>query len=77
MEPGESLKGYRDAWFDSAGKYVSSPVYHRSRLAPGARVDGPAIIEQTDSATILDPDSYLVVDNFGNLVIHLSGDVEG
>ncbi|MCL5076570.1 MAG: hydantoinase/oxoprolinase family protein [Actinobacteria bacterium] len=77
VEPGDLLKGHRDAWFDSAGKYLSTPVYYRSRLAPGVQVDGPAIIEQTDSATILDPDSYLVVDNFGNLVIHLSGNVKG
>lgn len=49
-----------DAWIDT-------PVFDRTDLFPGARVDGPALISQPDSTTFLPPGSHAVVDDMLNL----------
>ena len=49
-------------------RYVAS-VYHRRDLLAGQHVDGPAIIEQEDTTTLVPADFRASVDAFGNLVI--------
>jgi N-methylhydantoinase A len=66
----ESCRGRRRAWFDGTGWSVV-PVYERERLPPDATVEGPAIVEQADSATVLDPESRARQDRLGNLVIEV------
>lgn len=68
---GDPLKGHRSAWFESEDGFVPTPVYDRVRLVPGSRIEGPAIIEQSDSATVLEPGMHSEIDHVGNLVIHL------
>ncbi|MET4690619.1 hydantoinase/oxoprolinase family protein [Sinorhizobium fredii] len=58
-----------EAWFD--GKAVPTLVYHRTDLRAGHRFDGPAIIAQDDTTTVVPPDFVVLVDPFGNLVITL------
>lgn len=59
----ETQKAYfNGAWHDT-------PHVDRDRLAPGARVQGPAIIRQYDTTTVLLPDHYADVDDLGNLLI--------
>jgi N-methylhydantoinase A len=48
---------------------VQCPVYERSRLGAGARIDGPAIIIQLDSTALLLPGQTAEVDRFGSLLI--------
>ena len=48
---------------------VQCPVYERSRLGAGARIDGPAIITQLDSTALLLPGQTAEVDRFGSLLI--------
>ena len=38
-----------------AADYVTAKVYDRDGLAPGDAVAGPAIIEQSDTTTLIDP----------------------
>ena len=57
----------RDAYF--AGAWYKTPVFTRDTLAPGAALPGPAIIEQMDATTVLDPGAHLRVDAAGNMVI--------
>jgi N-methylhydantoinase A len=49
-------------------RYVAS-VYHRRDLLAGQHVDGPAVIEQEDTTTLVPADFRASVDAFGNLVI--------
>lgn len=51
------------------GGWAQTPHIDRDRLAAGARVEGPAIIRQYDTTTVLLPDHYLEVDDSGNLLI--------
>ena len=45
------------------------PVYRREDLAPGAAFAGPAIVEQLDSTTVVEPGDTVRVDPLGNLDI--------
>ncbi|MBI1847503.1 MAG: hydantoinase/oxoprolinase family protein [Candidatus Rokubacteria bacterium] len=58
--------GERRAWFGHAG-FVATAIYDRARLPLGARVAGPAIIEQADTTTVLPPAHEARVDEAGNL----------
>jgi N-methylhydantoinase A len=49
--------------------WTATPRYDRARLGAGAVVDGPAVLEQLDSTTVLGPGQRATVDRFGNLVV--------
>ncbi len=48
---------------------IAAPVYERSRLHPGARFVGPALVVQPDCTTVLHPGQQANVDAFGNLIV--------
>ncbi|HYB41760.1 MAG TPA: hydantoinase/oxoprolinase family protein [Candidatus Methylomirabilis sp.] len=60
--------GERPAYFAPPG-FVATAIYERARLPVGARVRGPAIIEQADTTTVLPPGYAAVLDESGNLRI--------
>ncbi len=62
---GPAKKGTRPAYFGDG--FVETPVYDRYRLAPGAEIQGPAIIEEREATTILAPGDRLSVDQAGTL----------
>ena len=47
------------------------PVYDRTKLGPGHRFEGPAIVEQYDATTVVCPEQTVQVDHGGNLRIRL------
>ena len=53
----------------SEGGFVDTPTYDRARLAPGQLLSGPAVVEQTDSTTVIHPGYTGVVDLHGNILI--------
>ena len=50
-------------------RWYDTPVYQRDDLLPGMSFDGPAIIEQKDTTTVVEPDMTLVVDPHSNLLV--------
>jgi N-methylhydantoinase A len=48
---------------------VDCPSYDRYRLPAGAVIDGPAIVEEMDSTTVIHPGFRAEVDRYGNLFI--------
>lgn len=68
--PGRA-KSRRPVHFAAAGGYVSTAVYERDDLQPGQIVEGPAVIEERVSTTIIGPGDRLTVDRAGCLVITL------
>ena len=68
----EALKGQRLAYSAAQRGMVLHDVYDRYRLSPGMAVDGPAIIEERESTTILDAGGRADVDEYGTLVITLA-----
>jgi N-methylhydantoinase A len=67
---GDALVGERQLYAD--GAWHVAKVWQRERLAPAARIAGPAIIQQADATTVLEPGSAAVVDALGNLRIRVS-----
>ena len=67
----DALKGKREVFFREEGGFVSTPLYDRAGLFPGARLEGPAIIEQEDSTTVLPPGARAEVDEYLNLLIEV------
>ena len=65
----EAGKGMRQVYFDAAGEFVETPVYDRGRLGAGHRFDGPAIVEEMDSTTLVLPGYTVEVDRYANLLI--------
>src|SRR5213596_1095221 len=63
------LKGARRAWFPETRGWTDCPVYDRYGLAPGARVDGPAIVEERESTSVLPPGTSAGVDEYANLIV--------
>ena len=61
--------GRRDVFFEEEGSFVPTTVYDRDRLLPGARLVGPAIVEQMDSTVLIRPGMNADVDRFFNLIL--------
>ena len=59
----------REVWMPEAGGATRCPVFARDNLPPGHRLDGPAILEQMDTTTLLPPGSDARVDRSGNLIV--------
>ena len=66
-DPGPAFKEERQIYVD--GRFRTANVYERSRLGWGAVVEGPAIVEQLDSTTLVLPGQRAETDEFGNLMI--------
>jgi N-methylhydantoinase A len=60
----------RPVHFDSAGGAVDTPLYVRSDLPAGAKLEGPAVIDQLDSTTVVPPGWRAEVDEWLNIRMH-------
>jgi N-methylhydantoinase A len=56
----------RPVWF---GGWVETPVYWRDHLPLDLHLTGPAIIEQMDTTTIVEPGCVVTSDTDGNLIV--------
>jgi N-methylhydantoinase A/oxoprolinase/acetone carboxylase beta subunit len=68
---GDATVGERDVVF--GGERRRAAVVERSRLAPGAVVEGPAIVVQTDTTLVVPPGYRAEADAAGNLVVPVGG----
>ncbi len=59
--------GEREVWFD--GGWRKTPLYTRERLPLNVEIAGPAVIEQLDCTTVLEPGNHARLDALGNLLI--------
>jgi N-methylhydantoinase A len=60
-------KGTRAAhWGDG---FVDTPVYDGTQLAPGATIDGPALIEEPFTVVALPPGASAALDALGNYIV--------
>jgi N-methylhydantoinase A len=63
-----ALRGTRAVYFDGEW-FEQTPVYTRTELLPGAVVAGPAIVEQYDTTTVVQPGATVEVDEYLNLLV--------
>lgn len=56
---------FGDLWHDT-------PIYTREAFSPGHTLAGPAIVEQADTTTVIEPDMTITVDASNNLLVRAS-----
>ncbi len=59
----------RDVWMPEHRAFVSAPVYDREKFGPGHKIQGPAIVDQMDSTTVVLPGQTATVDQHLNLIV--------
>jgi N-methylhydantoinase A len=64
--------GSRRVWFGRGQAPESANVYERDALRPGSVIDGPAIVEQMDTTTVILPRQRATVHASGNLLVRVS-----
>ncbi len=64
--------GERPVCFDSSRGLEPCPVYDRALLEPGHRFNGPAIVDQLDSTTVVYPGQRARVDDYLNIIIDIA-----
>lgn len=62
-------KGTRQVFFGGTGDFLETVIYDRSRLTAGHRFEGPAIVEELDSTSLVQPGFQVEVNRYGNLLI--------
>ncbi|AMS39412.1 hydantoinase/oxoprolinase family protein [Aminobacter aminovorans] len=65
----EALREVRPVWFD--GSWRDTPVYLREKLPLDAEILGPAILEQMDATTVLEPGDRARSDRDGNIIVEV------
>jgi N-methylhydantoinase A len=53
------------------GGWRDTPIYRRLDLEPGMTLTGPAIVEQPDTTTVIEPGMQARVDAYGNLLVEV------
>ena len=61
--------GTRRVWFEAG--WHDTPIYRRDRLPLDGIVPGPAVIEQLDATTVLEPGNTARSDAYGNIIVHI------
>ena len=67
-----ALKGQRPAYSAAQRGMAPHRVYDRYRLCSGMVINGPAIIEERESTTVVDQGGKVEVDEYGTLVISVA-----
>ncbi len=64
-----ALKAHREAVFSADGKRVRTPVYDGALIGAGAKIAGPAIIEEVTTTIVIQPGWVARLDESGSYLI--------
>ena len=64
-----ALKATRPVFFRESSRFVDCPIYDRYQLGAGVVIQGPSIVEENDSTTVVHPGYGARVDEYGNLLL--------
>ena len=73
LPPVSALRIEKPVFFRHHG-FIPTPVFRRAGLLAGNRIQGPALIEEHASTTVVQPGDALIVDELGNLQITIGSD---
>ena len=65
----DALIAHRHVIFDDSLEGIECPIYDRERLGPGARVSGPAVVQEYASTTVLFPGDEMQVSPSGEMIV--------
>lgn len=63
----------RQVLFDRESRYIPTNIYRREDFVPGSQIEGPAIIEQMDSTSVIPPGWTAYTDCYRNLRVTYEG----
>jgi len=66
----DALKEVRPVLYEDEG-WIDTHVYDRHKLGAHMTIQGPAIVEEQSSSTVIYPNQTLTVDAYGNLMIEM------
>lgn len=66
------LKGHRKVYWRETKGYIDCPVYDRYLIPIEQTLQGPAIIEEMESTTVIGKNASFYLDNYRNIVVNLS-----
>lgn len=64
-----ALKGRRKVYF---GSWIDTDIYDRYLLGSGCLIEGPSVVEEENSCTVIPPGCKAKVDEKGNIIISVS-----
>jgi len=65
----EAIIAKRKVFFEQNAEYISTPIYIRKKLKAGNSIHGPAVIEQYDATTVVNPNWVAEIGRFGNIIL--------
>ena len=68
---GKALKGMRKVYFGD--EYLETPVYDRYAIEVNKKMNGPCIIEEFESTTVVGKNCSVMLDGFRNILIEMNG----
>ena len=71
--PKAARAGSRRIYFGEQAGFIDTPAYDRAHLRACNRIEGPAVIDEHASTTLIEPGDFAIVDAYGNLVISVHG----
>jgi N-methylhydantoinase A len=70
-EAGSDARAFRDVYFPEVRARLRTPIYLRYGLPVGARIDGPAVIEEYGATAVIGPGDRVTIGRYGELQIDL------
>lgn len=67
-----AITAQRDVCFPNETSPLKCTIYNREVLSAGNHIQGPAIVEEYDSTTLIPPDFIAIVDPTGNMILSAS-----
>jgi N-methylhydantoinase A len=71
LDPSKALKNKRKVYLPLKGAFEEVPVYDGHKLRYGNRIEGPAVIEQLNTTTIVTPEYNILCDKYGSYTMYL------
>ena len=69
-EPSAAHKSSRPVYYPAHG-FIDTPVYERDLLQPGNVINGPCLVEEIASTSVITPGARGTVDEYGNITVEL------
>jgi len=64
---------HREVYFGEQQARLRTPIFRRADLPPGFALEGPAVVEEFGSTTVIGPGDRMEVGQLGEMVIHVNG----
>jgi len=65
----DACTGRRESFFSLESGWLDTPIYARAEVPVDTVIEGPAVIDEMSSTTVIHPGQQAYVDRYGNIII--------